>query len=48
MKANKWNVKITKNGRSTILSYDGFSTKKKAQAVADQWNAIGFKAEVIQ
>lgn len=45
---NKWNVKITKNGRSTIVSYYGFKTKKKAQAVADKWIEIGFEAEVIK
>ena len=45
---NKWNVKITKNGKSTIVSYYRFKTKKEAQEVAGKWIEIGFEAEVIK
>lgn len=45
-----WNVKITnKDGRSYILSYFGYKTKKEAQQQAAQANQIiGFSAEVIK
>lgn len=46
----KWNVKITdKTGRAFILSYDGFRTRKEAEAQAELARAIkGFTAEVIK
>ena len=45
---NKWNVKITINGKSGMPSYYGFKTKREAQAEADRWIQKGFEAEVVK
>ena len=48
----KWNVRITnKDGRSYILSYFGFKTKKDAEkqaAIANRIQGQILKAEVIK
>ena len=45
---NKWNVKITINGKVGVPFYYGFKTKREAQAEADRWLVKGFEAEVIK
>lgn len=45
---NKWNVRITINGKVGTPFYYGFKTKKEAQAEADGWIEKGFKAEVVK
>jgi hypothetical protein len=45
---NKWNVRITINGKVGTPFYYGFKTKREAQAEADRWLAKGFEAEVIK
>lgn len=45
---NKWNVKITINGKSACPFYYGFKTKREAQAEADRWIEKGFEAEVVK
>ena len=45
---NKWNVRITINGKAGVAFYYGFKTKKEAEEEASRWIAKGFEAEVIK
>lgn len=45
---NKWNVRITINGKAGVPFYYGFKTKREAQDEANRWLAKGFEAEVVK
>ena len=44
---NKWNVRITINGKTGVPFYYGFKTKREAPEEANRWIVQGFEAEVI-
>ncbi len=45
---NRWNVRITINGKEGVPFYYGFKTKREATDEANRWIAKGFEAEVIK
>ena len=48
LSTNKWNVRITINGKVGVPFYHGFKTKREAIAEANRWIESGFEAEVIK
>ena len=48
LSTNKWNVRITINGKAGVPFYYGFKTKREAAEEANRWIAKGFGAEVIK
>ena len=45
---NKWNVRITINGKTGIPHYYGYKTKAEAESVAQSWRMAGYQAEVVK
>lgn len=45
---NKWNVRITINGKSGIPDYYGYKTKAAAEAIAQKYRLAGYQAEVVK
>ena len=45
---NKWNVRITINGKVGVPFYYGFKTKREAAEEANRWIEKGFEEEVIK
>ncbi len=43
-----WNVRVTINGKSGVVCYYGYQKKVHAEAIALQWRAAGYTAEVIK
>lgn len=44
---NRYHVKITFDGKSSLDNYYGYTSRKAAEARADEWREIGWEAEVL-
>ena len=45
---NRWNVRLTINGKTGIPDYYGYKTKEAAEAIAQRYRMAGFEAEVVR
>lgn len=44
---NRYTVKVTKNGKSSLTVLDSYAKRKAAEERAKTWRLIGFTAEII-
>lgn len=45
---NKWNVRLTINGKAGIPDYYGYKTKAEAETIAQRYRLAGYQAEVVR
>lgn len=47
LSVNRYHVKLIYDGKSMLDNYYGYTSRKKAQERADEWEELGFHAVVI-